>query len=74
MTDTKSDLPDEIVERVALVLCKNANTPGLSWNSYLGRAYWKELARAALTASGWAEMREALNSLLKTVVEDLAGL
>jgi hypothetical protein len=60
-----SDIPDEIVERVAkeIYLSLNGRVGG-RWELVETKRGWRSAAVAALSASGWGEMREALQKLI----------
>jgi DNA-binding transcriptional regulator PaaX len=56
-----TDLPDEIVERVArAIYLSNNRRYGGKWDLVETKEVWLDAARASLIASGWGEMREAL--------------
>lgn len=59
-----TDLPDEIVERVARAICRqNLLSTKQPDDDATMSSYWRSFipeARASLTASGWGEMRFAL--------------
>ena len=76
-----SDLPDEIVERVAKVLGGEIKAQSFySFSTEEGKFLYcsdsnvtldaNALARAALVASGWAEMKEALEKIADMKAQD----
>ncbi len=65
-----SEIPDEIVKKVAREMADrwssftNLRQPYDTLSAVTQRA-WQECARSALSASGWAEMREALETIIQ---------
>lgn len=74
-----TDIPDEIVERVARAIADVApereGKAFLPWSLYRqeqkAKAY--DAARAALKECGWAEMREALEKSAEYILRDQNG-
>lgn len=64
-----SDIPDEILEKVARAIClQNLISTKQPTDDATMNSYWRLFvyeARAALTASGWGEMREALETMIE---------
>lgn len=79
-----TDIPEEIVERVARELINQewaiSNAPGnasknaeADWSIPTIREYYCNQARTALKECGWAEMREALGKSAEYIVRDQNG-
>lgn len=67
-----SDLPDEIVERVAVSIAGLDNFDFEQLHGETRNAY-DAMARAALKESGWAEMKEALRIAADYIEMDREG-
>ena len=72
-----SDLPEDVVERVARAMFaaieKHQGVQVIATLDDVGLYWLKHMARAALVASGYVQMREALEELANACFDEFCG-